>query len=228
MWAVAGAWKKQSQPCKWGCLCTMKCQGTAGSHVEFRPFGWWRTHSAFSLLLPRKENSSLNEVVQIWRTITQNRALTKGLAGMLTHCLRVNWEPCVTYTQWKYSRNSNTHTQTHTTETVICTNFLQKGKWKFSNHESCRIVLSWFFEETWFPCDIHNPTQNTLRWKGSTKISKLSSHPCTEQPQEPHHVPASIVPTILQLRQTWTCDHFPGEPIPTPQKPLGKGSFPDI
>lgn len=51
--------RSKGSPGNWSCPCTMKCQGTAGSHVEFRPVGWWRTHSAFSLLLPRKEKLQL-------------------------------------------------------------------------------------------------------------------------------------------------------------------------
>ncbi|GAB0194069.1 myocardial zonula adherens protein [Grus japonensis] len=38
----------------------------------------------------------------------------------------------------------------------------------------------------------------------------------------------SVIQTLLELSQARCCDHFPGEPVPVPNHPLGEEPFPDI
>ena len=38
----------------------------------------------------------------------------------------------------------------------------------------------------------------------------------------------SIVQTLLELRQAWCHDHFPGEPFPVTDHPLSKEPFPNV
>lgn len=37
--------------------------------------------------------------------------------------------------------------------------------------------------------------------------------------QELHHLPESIGQRLLELCQPWSCDHFPGQPVPVPNHP---------
>ncbi|KAM4793343.1 uncharacterized protein ACIQIH_013099 isoform 1-T2 [Cyanocitta cristata] len=52
--------------------------------------------------------------------------------------------------------------------------------------------------------------------------------PAQHHLQEPHHVPESIVQTLLELCHAWGCEHFPGEPVPVPNHPLSEEPFRNV
>lgn len=47
-------------------------------------------------------------------------------------------------------------------------------------------------------------------------------------PQESHHVPRSIVQSLLELCRAWCCDHFPAASVPVLSHPLGEKLLPGI
>ncbi|RMC13998.1 hypothetical protein DUI87_09082 [Hirundo rustica rustica] len=52
--------------------------------------------------------------------------------------------------------------------------------------------------------------------------------PCTGQPQKIHYLPENIVQKLTELLQAWCHHHFPGEPIPAFNSPLGEEPLPKI
>ncbi|KAK4807096.1 hypothetical protein QYF61_018437 [Mycteria americana] len=43
-----------------------------------------------------------------------------------------------------------------------------------------------------------------------------------------NHMTKSVIQTLLELRQAWCCDHFPGEPVPVTNHPLSEEPFPNV
>lgn len=68
-------------------------------------------------------------------------------------------------------------------------------------------------------------SQNMLSWKGSIRIIESISWLFTRQPQESYQMPESAVQKLLVLCHAWCCDHFPREPVPVTNHPLGENRF---
>ncbi|KAK4830892.1 hypothetical protein QYF61_013821 [Mycteria americana] len=70
-------------------------------------------------------------------------------------------------------------------------------------------------------------SQNRIGWKRPLRSSSPTVNLTLPRPPL-HHVPKQLIQTSFKYLQGWRLNHFPGQPVPMPDNPLGEEKFPNI
>lgn len=73
-------------------------------------------------------------------------------------------------------------------------------------------------------------SSNNYKWlnqeypelEGTTSIIEVKLLGLHMTHQESHHMPESVTQTLVELWQTWGCDHFPRKPVPVHKHSLAE------
>ncbi|KAK4812373.1 hypothetical protein QYF61_018823 [Mycteria americana] len=70
-------------------------------------------------------------------------------------------------------------------------------------------------------------SQNRIGWKRPLRSSSPTVNLTLPSPPL-HHVPKHLIQTAFKYLQGWGLNHFPGQPVPMPDKPFSEVKFPKI
>ncbi|KAK4818041.1 hypothetical protein QYF61_004568 [Mycteria americana] len=70
-------------------------------------------------------------------------------------------------------------------------------------------------------------SQNRIGWKRPLRSSSPTVNLTLPRPPL-HHVPKHLIQTSFKYLQGWRLNHFPGQPVPMLDNPLGEEKFPNI